>query len=82
MLNLPATMQAMVLEASGKPLVRREVPLPQPSAGQVLIRVHACGVCRTDLHIVVGELSKPKLPVILGHEMVGKVVGLATDVDA
>src|SRR3954465_2595752 len=52
-----------------------EVPDPQPGAGEVLIEVAACGVCRTDLHIVDGELSKPKLPLILGHQIVGRVAG-------
>jgi propanol-preferring alcohol dehydrogenase len=51
-----------------------EVPVPQPGAGQVLLRVRACGVCRTDLHVADGELTQPKLPLILGHEIVGTVV--------
>lgn len=67
-------MRAMVLEQVGQPLVLREVPIPQPAAHQVLIRVQACAVCRTDLHIVDGELPNPKLPLILGHEIVGEVV--------
>ena len=74
-------MQAMVLEAAGKPLVLREVPVPEPAAGQLLIRVLACGVCRTDLHVVDGELSNPKLPLILGHEVVGTVVALGSGVE-
>jgi propanol-preferring alcohol dehydrogenase len=69
-----STMRAMVLEAVGQPLVLRELPIPQPEAHQVLIRVQACAVCRTDLHIVDGELPNPKLPLILGHEIVGEVV--------
>ncbi len=73
-MQLPETMRAMVLEAPGKPLVCREIPLPKPGPGQVLIRVHACGVCRTDLHVVDGELQNPKLPIIPGHEIVGTVV--------
>ena len=68
------TMRAMVLEEQGKPLVKREVPLPEPGPDQVLVRVHACGVCRTDLHVVDGELPHPKLPLIPGHEIVGTVV--------
>mgnify|MGYP005841438013 CR=1 FL=1 len=68
------TMRAMVLEQVGQPLVLREVPIPQPAPNQVLIRVQACAVCRTDLHIVDGELPNPKLPLILGHEIVGEVV--------
>lgn len=68
------TMRAMVLEQVGQPLQLRELPVPKPASDQVLIRVHACGVCRTDLHIVDGELPNPKLPLILGHEIVGEVV--------
>ena len=73
-MRLPDTMQAMVLEQPGKPLVLKTVPLPLPKDRQVLVRIIACGVCRTDLHIVDGELSKPKLPLIIGHEIVGVVV--------
>jgi propanol-preferring alcohol dehydrogenase len=73
-MNFPDMMQAMVLEQPGKPLVLKTVPLPAPSDGQVLVKIIACGVCRTDLHIVDGELSKPKLPLIIGHEIVGKVI--------
>lgn len=71
---LPATMRAMVLEAGQRRLRLQSLPLPRPLAGQVLIKVHACGVCRTDLHIVDQELSEPKLPLIPGHEIVGTVV--------
>ncbi|MEW5881047.1 MAG: zinc-dependent alcohol dehydrogenase family protein [Pseudomonadota bacterium] len=67
-------MQAMVLEAPGAPLRPRSLPVPQPRAGEVLVRVHACGVCRTDLHVADGELPHPKLPLVLGHEIVGRVV--------
>jgi propanol-preferring alcohol dehydrogenase len=70
----PKTMGAMVLEKPGQPLEWREVPVPRPGPEQVLIRVHTCGVCRTDLHVVDGELPHPKLPLILGHEIVGTVV--------
>ena len=70
----PRLMRAMVLEQPGRPLKLTEVPVPQPSPEQVLIRVHTCGVCRTDLHVVDGELPHPKLPLILGHEIVGTVV--------
>lgn len=66
-------MQAMVLESPGHPLRLTERPLPAPGPGEVLIRVHACGVCRTDLHIVDGELTRPNLPLIPGHEVVGTV---------
>ncbi|KAA9332901.1 zinc-dependent alcohol dehydrogenase family protein [Adhaeribacter soli] len=67
-------MQAMVLEKQGQPLVFKTVPVPVPSARQVLVKVLACGVCRTDLHVLDGELTDPKLPLIPGHEIIGKVV--------
>lgn len=67
------TMRAMVLEAPRRRLVEKEVPVPQPGQDQVLVRVHACGVCRTDLHVVDGELAHPKLPLIPGHEIVGTI---------
>ncbi len=63
----------MVLERQGEPLRLAELPEPQPGPGQVLISVAACGVCRTDLHIVDGELTEPKLPLVLGHQIVGTV---------
>ncbi len=65
-------MRAMVLERSPGPLVPAEVPEPRPAPGQVLLRVRACGVCRTDLHIVDGELAEPRLPLIPGHQIVGE----------
>jgi propanol-preferring alcohol dehydrogenase len=73
---MPETMRAMVLEAPNRPLRDLELPVPRPNAQQVLIQVHACGVCRTDLHVVDGELTQPKLPLILGHEIVGAVVAV------
>jgi propanol-preferring alcohol dehydrogenase len=66
-------MRAMVLEKARQPLVLRDVLKPKPKAGQLLVRVTACAVCRTDLHIVDGELPDPKLPLILGHQIVGHV---------
>lgn len=66
-------MRAMVLEKIGSPLVMRDVPCPSPNPFEVLIKVSACGVCRTDLHIVEGELAHPKLPLILGHQIVGVI---------
>ncbi len=66
-------MRAMLLEEAGKPLRLADVPKPKPNDDQVLLRVHACGVCRTDLHIYDGELSSPKLPLIMGHQIVGTV---------
>ncbi len=68
-------MRAMILDAPGRPLRLAELPVPEPGRGQVLIRVHACGICRTDLHILDGELKDPKLPLIMGHQIVGTVVG-------
>ena len=73
-MDLPEKMRAMVLTAPGQPLRLVQMPVPQPGPDQVLIRVHACGVCRTDLHIVDGELTQPKLPLVPGHEIVGAVV--------
>lgn len=70
-LSPPRTMNAMVMEIPGHPLVSKTVPLPVPSEQQVLVKVIACGVCRTDLHIMDSELSHPKLPLIPGHEIVG-----------
>jgi alcohol dehydrogenase, propanol-preferring len=69
-------MRAMVLERAGGPLAAAELPDPEPGPGQVLISVSACGVCRTDLHILDGELSEPKLPLVPGHQIVGAVAGL------
>jgi propanol-preferring alcohol dehydrogenase len=66
--------RAAVLGGRGQPLVVRDVADPSPADGQVLLRVHACGVCRTDLHVVDGELPDPKLPLIPGHQIVGQVV--------
>ena len=66
-------MRAMVLDRPGEPLKLKDIPRPVPGAGQVLIRIEACGVCRTDLHIVDGELTEPKLPLVPGHEVVGRV---------
>ena len=67
-------MRAMVLRAAGTPLEQAELPDPQPGPEQALLRVRACGVCRTDLHVLDGELPRPKLPLVLGHEIVGEVV--------
>ena len=78
---IPEKMQAMVLEASDKPLRAMEVLVPRPNPHQVLIKVNACGVCRTDLHIVNGELPNPKLPLIPGHEIVGTVIELGRHVE-
>jgi alcohol dehydrogenase, propanol-preferring len=66
-------MHAMLFEKPGQPLRMAEIPIPKPGPGQLLIRVRACAVCRTDLHVVDGELTRPKLPLIPGHEIVGIV---------
>ncbi len=75
-------MRAMVLDAAGRPLRAAEVAEPAPGPGQVKIKVQACGLCRTDLHVVDGELPRPKLPLIPGHQIVGVVdeVGSSTGV--
>jgi propanol-preferring alcohol dehydrogenase len=73
-------MRAMVLERPRTPLEMRERPTPQPGAGEILIEVAACGVCRTDLHVVDGELTKPKLPLVPGHEIVGRVAEIGPGV--
>lgn len=69
-------MLAMVLEKAGQQLILKEVPRPVPKPFEVLIKVHSCGVCRTDLHIAEGELPHPKLPLILGHQVVGTIAAL------
>lgn len=74
-------MLAMVLERPGEPLRLMEVPIPEPGTGQIRVKVRACGVCRTDLHIVDGELPDPRLPLIPGHEIVGVVDKLGEGVD-
>jgi alcohol dehydrogenase, propanol-preferring len=72
--NVPVV-KAMVLDRARAPLRLAELPDPTPEPGQILLRVRACGVCRTDLHIVDGELARPKLPLVLGHQIVGNVLG-------
>lgn len=74
-------MLAMIVEGAGQALRKVDLPTPAPGAGQLLIRVHACAVCRTDLHIVDGELAEPKLPLIPGHEVVGRVVARGAGAD-
>ena len=71
----------MVLDKPGQLLQLRDVPKPKPGRGQLLVRVAACAVCRTDLHIVDGELPEPKLPLILGHQIVGRVEEIGPDVN-
>ena len=74
-------MRAMLLDAPGRPLRPAEVPVPSPGPGQLLLRVRACAVCRTDLHVVDGELPEPKLPLVPGHEIVGTVAALGEGVE-
>jgi len=80
-MSVPKKMRAMLLEAQHQSLKLAEVPVPPPGAGQVLIKVNTCGVCRTDLHVLDGDLTEPKLPLILGHQIVGTVVQLGAGVD-
>jgi alcohol dehydrogenase, propanol-preferring len=73
-------MRAMILNAPGSLLQEVDLPIPIPQANQVLIRVHTCGICRTDLHVVDGELAQPKLPLIPGHQIIGTIVSHGTTV--
>ena len=73
-------MRAMRLHAAGQPLRLERLPLPEPGPGEVRVRVLACGVCRTDLHVFDGELSEPRLPLVPGHEIVGEVAALGEGV--
>jgi propanol-preferring alcohol dehydrogenase len=75
-----ATMRAMVLERPRTALTLRERPVPTPVSGELLIAVGACGVCRTDLHVVDGDLTHPKLPIVPGHEIVGRVAAIGEGV--
>jgi len=79
-MSLPQTMRAMLLDAPGKPLRLARIPVPQAGPGEVVVKVEACGVCRTDLHVVDGELPGPKLPLVPGHEIVGRVAALGEGV--
>ena len=72
-------MRAMIFNRVGQPLKLTDLPIPKPQSHQVLLKVSVCGVCRTDLHIVDGELDKPKLPLILGHQIVGTVIKTGKD---
>lgn len=73
-------MRAMVLEKAGQPLHPADLPVPDPDAGQIRLAVSACGICRTDLHILDGELTEPKLPLVMGHQVVGVVDALGAGV--
>ena len=74
-------MRAMVFTGNNPKLELRDLPVPKPGPGQVLIRIEACGVCRTDLHVVDGDLASPKLPLVPGHEIVGRIAALGPDVE-
>jgi alcohol dehydrogenase, propanol-preferring len=74
--EISGTMRAMVFRAKGAPLRLEVLPIPVPGPGQILLKVGACGICRTDLHIIDGELSEPKLPLVPGHQIVGRVAAL------
>jgi alcohol dehydrogenase, propanol-preferring len=76
-----ANMRAMVLDRPRTPLVMRERSVPEPDAGEILVAVAACGVCRTDLHVVDGELEHPRLPIVPGHEIVGRVAAIGAGVN-
>jgi len=75
-------MRAMVLDKPTQPLQLRDVPKPKPVSGQLLVRISACAVCRTDLHVVDGELPNPKLPLIPGHQIVGGVEQIGEEVNS
>src|SRR5919199_2807122 len=77
----PVTVRAMLLDAPRRPLRAAEVACPEPGPHEVLLRVRACAVCRTDLHVVDGELPRPKLPLVPGHEIVGTVVEVGREVE-
>jgi propanol-preferring alcohol dehydrogenase len=78
--RMMATSRAMQLDRPGTPLVMRDRAMPTPGAGELLIAVAACGVCRTDLHVVDGDLPRPKLPIVPGHEIVGRVAAVGPSV--
>jgi propanol-preferring alcohol dehydrogenase len=73
-------MRAMILRSPCSPLEAATLPTPSPGPGEILVEVQACGVCRTDLHVVDGELPDPKLPLVPGHEIVGIVAALGAGV--
>jgi propanol-preferring alcohol dehydrogenase len=74
-------MRAMVLDRAGEPLRASQIPRPSLTPGQVLLRVRACGICRTDLHLLDGDLTEPKIPLVLGHQIVGTVEAVGDGVE-
>src|SRR5512133_431404 len=73
-------MRAMLLDSVRRPLVASRVDVTAPGAGEVLVRVAACAVCRTDLHVIDGDLPRPKIPVVPGHEIIGRVEAVGAEV--
>lgn len=73
-------MRAMVMDFPNQPLHSAEVPIPKPTDNEILVKVHACGICRTDLHVIDGELTHPKLPITPGHQIIGAIVELGKNV--
>jgi len=80
-MDIPKIMKAMLMDSQRQPLKLADIPVPQPGEGQLLVKVSTCGVCRTDLHVLDGDLTEPKLPLILGHQIVGTVAQLGAGVD-
>ena len=80
MTGMGESMRAMVFDGPGRPLRETAIEVPEPAVGQVRLRVRTCGVCRTDLHVVDGDLREPKLPLVLGHQIVGEIEALGPDV--
>jgi propanol-preferring alcohol dehydrogenase len=76
----PVDMKAMVLKTAGMALESADLPVPAPADDGILIKVEACGICRTDLHILDGELNRPKLPLVMGHQIVGTVERMGSGV--
>ncbi|MCX7959669.1 MAG: alcohol dehydrogenase catalytic domain-containing protein, partial [Deltaproteobacteria bacterium] len=73
-------MRAMILKSQKRPLTLSDIPMPDITSDEVLIKVEACGICRTDLHIIDKELKNPKLPLVMGHQIVGKIVKIGKGV--
>ena len=74
-------MRAMVMERQRTSLVLQDLPIPEPGQGEILLQVLSCGICRTDLHVVDGDLTEPALPLVPGHQIVGRVTQLGAGVE-